>query len=227
MRAAGARTITPGLMALRTMTVQANPDLTSPDLALADGNAAANAARPTLSPSDAHYLRRLTAGFGAFFSIAMLLITLASFARAETLSEHGPWAAIKNQENGNSVCFIGAEPKKEEGDYTRRGDTYVIVTHRPAMNENNVVSVLAGYTYKDGSEVGVKIDDSPAVKLFTRDQRAWAYDAESDAALVRAMKRGSVMVVTGTSSRGTLTTDTYSLHGFTAAYNDASRACGL
>ncbi|MEQ8667469.1 MAG: invasion associated locus B family protein [Rhodospirillales bacterium] len=203
------------------MTVQANPDLI-------DGEGAtATKSRYALSPSDAQYLQRLTAGFGAFFSIAMLLITLASVAKAETLSEHGPWAAIKNQEDGKPVCYIGAEPKKQEGDYTRRGDTYVIVTHRPAMNQNNVVSVLAGYTYKDRSEVVVKINGDPPVKLFTRDQRAWAYDAKTDAALVNAMKRGTTMVITGTSSRGTLTTDTYSLSGFTAAYNDASRACGL
>ena len=186
-----------------------------------------NEQRASLSPSDAQYLQRLTAGFGAFFSIAMLLITLASVAKAETLSEHGPWAAIKNTENGQPVCFVGAEPQKQEGDYTKRGDTYVIVTHRPAINQLNVVSVLAGYTYKAQSEVVIKINGNEPTNLFTRDQRAWAYDAKADAALVKAMKRGTTMVVTGTSSRGTLTTDTYSLNGFTAAFNDASKACGL
>jgi hypothetical protein len=35
------------------------------------------------------------------------------------------------------------------------------------------------------------------------------------------------MIVKGTSSRGTLTTDTYSLSGFTAAFNAISKACGL
>ena len=33
------------------------------------------------------------------------------------------------------------------------------------------------------------------------------------------------MVVKGTSSRGTVTTDTYSLRGFTAAYDAISGAC--
>jgi hypothetical protein len=33
------------------------------------------------------------------------------------------------------------------------------------------------------------------------------------------------MVIKGTSSRGTLTTDTYSLAGFTAAYNAIEQAC--
>ena len=35
------------------------------------------------------------------------------------------------------------------------------------------------------------------------------------------------MVVKGTSSRDTLTTDTYSLIGFTKAYRAIGKACGL
>lgn len=183
--------------------------------------------RRTLSSADAQYLQRLTAGFGAFFSIAMLLITLASVVKAETISEYGPWAAFKTTEDHGPVCYIGAEPEKAEGDYAKRGDTYVLVMQRPNLGENDVVSVLAGYTYKPDSEAQVKINGGKPVNLFTRDTRAWAYDSESDAALVHAMKKGTRMVITGISSRGTLTTDTYSLNGFTAAYNDARKACGL
>ncbi len=39
------------------------------------------------------------------------------------------------------------------------------------------------------------------------------------------MKAGSNLVVKASSSRGTDTTDTYSLSGFTAAYNAISKAC--
>jgi hypothetical protein len=37
--------------------------------------------------------------------------------------------------------------------------------------------------------------------------------------------KGAAMVVVGTSERGTKTTDTYSLKGFTAAYGAISKAC--
>ncbi|MGB1026239.1 MAG: invasion associated locus B family protein, partial [Rhodospirillaceae bacterium] len=39
------------------------------------------------------------------------------------------------------------------------------------------------------------------------------------------MKRGRDMIVKGTSSRGTVTTDTYSLSGVTAAMNAIDKAC--
>ena len=43
--------------------------------------------------------------------------------------------------------------------------------------------------------------------------------------LLAAMKRGNTMIVTGTSSRGTLTTDRYSLSGITAAIEAIGKAC--
>ncbi|MFO7482758.1 invasion associated locus B family protein, partial [Oceanibaculum nanhaiense] len=62
-------------------------------------------------------------------------------------------------------------------------------------------------------------------KLFTVDDHAWAATAQEDKQLVEAMKKGSTMVIKGASSRGTETTDTYSLSGFTKAYEEIGKAC--
>ena len=43
--------------------------------------------------------------------------------------------------------------------------------------------------------------------------------------VVDAMIRGARLVVKGTSSRGTKTTDTYSLKGFSAAFKAIGKAC--
>jgi len=67
--------------------------------------------------------------------------------------------------------------------------------------------------------------DGQDFDLFTDGDSAWARDAETDRKLVQAMVRGNSMVVRGTSSRGTLTVDTYSLSGFTAARNAINKAC--
>ena len=63
--------------------------------------------------------------------------------------------------------------------------------------------------------------------MFTHDDTAWARDAASDSAMVKAMIRGNTMVIRGTSNRGTVTTDTYSLSGFTAAHNAINKACRI
>ncbi|MFO1113388.1 MAG: invasion associated locus B family protein [Rhodospirillales bacterium] len=51
------------------------------------------------------------------------------------------------------------------------------------------------------------------------------YDATVDRAIVAAMKAGQKMTVRGTSARGTITTDTYSLSGFSAALAAIDKAC--
>lgn len=156
--------------------------------------------------------------FGLFF---------AASAHGEVLSSHGDWDAVKEAENGKPVCFMSSRPQKDEGDYTQRGDIYVIVTHRPAEQSTGVVSVVAGYPYKPGAPVIVSIDKAKTFSLFTQGGFAWTREQADDKALTAAMRGGNSMVVTGTSSRGTQTIDTYSLSGFTAAYKAISDACNV
>lgn len=144
----------------------------------------------------------------------------------EYLGTNRDWHAFQYMENGNKVCYMASRPTDEEGDYARRGDVFVLVTHRPAEDSRDVVSFIAGYTYEEGSEVTVTIGGE-TFRLFTEDDTAWARDEATDRQMVQAMRRGADMVVRGSSSRGTLTTDTYSLFGFTATYNEIAEACGL
>ena len=144
----------------------------------------------------------------------------------ERLEDATDWSAFRYAEGDASVCYMASQPKKDEGDYQNRGEIYAIITHRPAEKRVGEVSIVAGYTYKEESEVEVKIG-SKSWDLFTDGTNAWAPTAEEDIALVKAMKGGSSMIIKGTSSRGTETTDTYSLLGFSKAYAAISKACGL
>ena len=138
----------------------------------------------------------------------------------------GDWSAFAVKDGGKAVCYVGSEPQKAVGKYTKRGDPLILVTHGPGKKSIGVFSLRAGYTYKAGSEVDLVIGGFTQ-KLFTDGGHAWAYDTKADRALVRAMKSGSSLIAKGSSSRGTVTTDTYSLKGFTAAYGAASKACGI
>ena len=144
----------------------------------------------------------------------------------ERIGDYGDWSAFQFSEDGNLACYMSSEPKKAKGKYKKRGDVFAIVTHRPAEKRFGEVSFIAGYSYQKDSWVEVKIGKQ-TFQLFTQDDGAWAPDAETDKKLVRAMRKGRTMVVTGTSTRGTLTTDTYSLSGFTKASRAIAKACGL
>jgi hypothetical protein len=151
----------------------------------------------------------------------------AAHAQAiERLGDFNDWSAFKYTEDGQPICFMASEPTKAEGNYTVRGDIHAMVTHRPDENRNDEVSIQAGYPYKENAPVEVQIGNLK-VRLFTEAESAWAVDKETDKKLVQAMIKGNTMIVQGTSSRGTNTKDTYSLSGFTRAYQAISAACGL
>lgn len=152
---------------------------------------------------------------------------LANPAQAEVLGEHNDWVATQGSEAGKPLCYISAEPQKAEGDYSKRGLTYAIVTHRPAEKSVGVVSFQQGYSLDKAKAVTVTIDGKTTFSLFAQDEFAWTRETADDKALVKAMRGGSTMVVKGTSARGTLTTDTYSLSGFTAAITAINKACGV
>ena len=145
---------------------------------------------------------------------------------AEVLGTYGDWKAFYWNLDEDKVCSILSYPKKEEGKYTRRGKVVVRVTQRVENSSAGVVSFQVGYSIKEGSDIKIKIDGKPfGVFNFLQDQIAWTSDPEVDGRLIKAMQRGTTMIIKGVSSRGTNTKDTYSLRGFTAAYKAISKVC--
>jgi len=143
------------------------------------------------------------------------------------LSSHRDWDAFTRAENGEKTCYITSTPTRSRASRrgARRGLIFISVSHRPAFGVKDEVQVDVGYPLRQGSEARLQVDGKRAYQFFTEGSGAWAYDPKDDSSLVTAMKAGVNLVVRATSQRGTNTTDTYSLRGFTAAYNAITRAC--
>ncbi|MDB2324132.1 invasion associated locus B family protein [Alphaproteobacteria bacterium] len=161
----------------------------------------------------------------AFAVTGFVAVTPAMAQPVQMLAEKD-WVAYRLDEDGTRTCFISSVPTKSAGDYDpeNRGETRVYVSHGPVKEERNVVQFLAGYKHKKQTDVKVTIDKR-TFTLFTLDGRAYAESEADDVAMITAMKRGSKMTVVGTSSRGTKTTDTYSLAGFTKTKNLIDKTC--
>jgi len=134
------------------------------------------------------------------------------------------WAAYTFKNKDGRVCYIASAPTKERGKYKQRGQPYALVTNRPSLNVKGEVNFIAGYSFKKKSKVKVTIGKK-IFNLVTSGNGAWTSDSSTDAQLVKAMIRGNRMVVVGFSSRGTKTTDTYSLAGFTAMKKRIDKEC--
>ena len=162
-------------------------------------------------------------------TLATLLLAAALFglcagaaSAQEFLGKHGDWNVIGYVENGKRYCYIHSTPTKQSGNYTKRGEPYILVIRRPDGAEN--VSVTSGYPYKPDAEIEVKIG-STAIVLFADGEKGWTTSADDDKALVKAMRAGATLTVRGTSKKGTYSLDTYSLTGVTAALDEIRSSC--
>lgn len=153
---------------------------------------------------------------------AVLAMGPALAADPKPLGTYKDWKAFSMRENNSTVCYVVSTPKDKNPKNVRRGDVFFVVT---TWGQGKFEpSVITGYPYKKNSKSAVKVG-SDKFELFTQGDGAWLYDAKEETRIIRAMKRGSSMIVTGTSQRGTLTTDRYSLSGVTAALDKAKKTC--
>ena len=150
-----------------------------------------------------------------FFSLIFFLVSSKVFAL-----EKGKWNFVKTDE----YCYVGTlaietdlSPEKN------RGEFYILV-YKNIGSPDAIVQIEAGYDYKIGPEINVKIDKGNYIFYTTKDLPSAAW-TEEDNKVIFAMKKGLELIVTGESSRGTITNDTYTLNGFTSAINKLTKDC--
>lgn len=162
--------------------------------------------------------------------IALTVFTLAAGTAAtaqpapQKIGDFRDWSAWIYRDGDQKVCFITSAPQQTLPTNVSRGDIRFNVAHRPADGVQGEVSMIVGYPFAENREAVAQVG-STEVGLTTDGERAWTVDPADDRTLVNAMKAGLQMIVKGQSSRGTETTDTYSLLGFTAAYSAIDTAC--
>ncbi len=154
---------------------------------------------------------------------ALLLSWTADAAGFEFLGPQGDWDVFADKKSNASVCYIASVPSKASHT-DKRGDIYVLVTIRKSEGLKDVVSFHQGYPLDKSKDVQVTIG-SANFKLFASGETAWTYESKDDQRLVKMMKAGATMNAVGVSTRGTKTTDTYSLKGISAAYAAMHKAC--
>ena len=157
------------------------------------------------------------------------MLLCPSVARAGNpveIGAFGVWKALGFEDKGGKVCFMTAKPEKQEGKFTKRGDVAFFITHWAAEGTRDVVSVSIGYSFRAGSALSLRIDGKD-YEMLTDGEMAWAADTATDRAVATAVRKGSKMVIKGTSKRGTTTVDTYTLKGSGDAYKAISKACGI
>jgi hypothetical protein len=164
--------------------------------------------------------------------LAVLLCPAAMAAEggAVLLGQFKNWAAFSATVNNDKVCYALSQPRATEPKRARRGKIYFLINDWPGRHVKGEAEVVAGYKYKDGSQVTAAVGGDKYT-FFVRnngdDGSAWILSLPDGPKLIDAMRQGVSAVVTGTSSRGTVTHDTYSLLGFNDALAKIDATCGM
>ncbi|MGH6893424.1 MAG: invasion associated locus B family protein [Dongiaceae bacterium] len=162
------------------------------------------------------------------FSLTLGLFACLTSASADDLGKFGDWYAFTQGEAKNKLCYMIAAPTLSLGDIEGRGEVGLMVTHQMGGKVRDQVSAALGFEPHKTKYTKAKVDKGSNVLMRLVDgDRAWIREASVDRQLVAKMKNGDNLIVTGMSSKGVATQDTYSLSGFTKAYEAISKACGV
>lgn len=158
--------------------------------------------------------------------IVMIFCAAApAFAQtAKFVEKHGDWSVYAYDGGEKKTCFVVAQPRDSKPKNVKRDPIHFYVSNWPKDKVLGEISIKLGYPLKPGVPAEIKIGDK-TFELFTKGEGAYVEKSSVEQEVVAAMKAGSTMVVQGRSTRGTLTTDEYSLSGMTDAIAASDKAC--
>lgn len=161
-------------------------------------------------------------------TLILLASALLSAAQAaptdpQRLAKFGPWSAYTYTENGGKFCYVAGQPRDRKGNVPKRGEAYVLITHRVAAGAFGELSLVPGYAFKEKTEPSLVIGKE-TFPFYVGKETAWAKD-KADARILKAMGSGKEMTISGIAANGARTTDTYALTGFDKALREIDKTC--
>ena len=134
------------------------------------------------------------------------------------------WEAyVVNNENGK-ICFAQSAPILQAPKKDSR-EARLFVTFRPNEKISDEISITSGYVYNKKNSIMARSGKYKYKFDISQDNFAWIANNTKEKKMIKTMKRGSRIMVTGYNQKGSQTIDHYSLLGFTKAYNSAKKSC--
>ena len=150
----------------------------------------------------------------------------ATGAEPTLLGQYGAWGAYAASPNGKKVCFALAKPSSSKTNPPNRprDPAYAFVSTRPAEKVSNEISIMIGYALKPGSEAKLEVGGA-SYEMYTQGDGIWIKNAAEEDKMIEAMRKSADATVKGVSSKGTQTTDVFSLKGLSQALDKLAQEC--
>ena len=159
-----------------------------------------------------------------FVLFALISLTPLKAEELKKVGKYKDWQTMILIETTGTVCFAQSSPVLQAPKLNKR-DARLFVTFRPGEKIKDEISTSLGYDFNKKNSV-IATSGKNKIKFDIIQQGfAWIADNKIEKKMIKVMKKGSRIMITGYNQKGSQTIDHYSLLGFTKAYNAAKKAC--
>ena len=161
------------------------------------------------------------------FIIIILVSLFAVSANSQEVKKVGKfkdWETMVITEQTGKVCFAQSAPVLQAPKSNIR-EARMFVSFRPGEKVNNEISITGGYEFNNKNTITATSGKSKYKFDIAQEGFAWIANNKIENKMIKTMKKGSRIMITGYNQKGSQTIDHYSLLGFTKAYNAAKTSC--
>ena len=164
----------------------------------------------------------------------------------------GDWSVYVGQAGKGRICYALAQPKTREPASLNRDPGYAFISDRPAEGVRNEVSFIMGFDIAAGGDNSeAKPEAKPAkhaskstskakaqslvapvasveetsFEMLAKGGNLWVKNAARESELIAVMRKGTKLTVKASSLKGHVSTDVYSLAGFSQAMDRLLKEC--
>tara|TARA_B100001250_G_scaffold161543_1_gene138785 strand:+ start:296 stop:805 length:510 start_codon:yes stop_codon:yes gene_type:complete len=159
--------------------------------------------------------------------ILFFILLLNNQAIAKEIKKIGKfkdWEVMIYINESEKTCFAQSSPVLQSPKKNDR-DAILFVSFRPNDKIIDEISVTSGYEFNKQNSI-IALSGKKKYKFdISQENFAWIAENKIEKRMIKTMKKGSRIMVTGYNKAGSQTIDHYSLMGFSKAYESAKKNC--
>ena len=159
-----------------------------------------------------------------FIIFITLVFSQANTQEVKKMGKHKDWETYVSNNGQGKVCFAQSKPILQAPKSNPR-DARLFISFRPNEKITNEISITAGYEFNTKNSITATSGKNKYKFDIAQEGFAWMTDNKRENKMIKVMKKGSRIMITGYNQKGSQTIDHYSLLGFTKAYNATKANC--
>ena len=160
-------------------------------------------------------------------TILFFILLLNNQAIAKEIKKIGKfkdWKVMIYINESEKTCFAQSSPVLQSPKKNDR-EAILFVSFRPNDKIIDEISVTSGYEFNKQNSI-IAVSGKKKYKFdISQENFAWIAENKIEKKMIKTMKKGSRIMVTGYNKAGSQTIDHYSLMGFSKAYDSAKKNC--